>query len=75
MADSPVQAIEGENGARAVPPEEGTALCLSGGGYRAMLFHVGSLWRLYEAEQLRANATLVALGAQATRRGNAISSW
>jgi NTE family protein len=24
-------------------------LCLSGGGYRAMLFHVGSLWRLYEA--------------------------
>ena len=29
-------------------PEEGLALCLSGGGYRAMLFHVGSLWRLYE---------------------------
>lgn len=24
------------------------ALCLSGGGYRAMLFHVGALWRLYE---------------------------
>lgn len=24
------------------------ALCLSGGGYRAMLFHVGSLWRLNE---------------------------
>ena len=27
-------------------PEEGTALCLSGGGYRAMLFHVGTLWAL-----------------------------
>lgn len=27
---------------------EGTALCLSGGGYRAMLFHVGVLWRLNE---------------------------
>ncbi|MBD8601360.1 patatin-like phospholipase family protein [Pseudomonas sp. CFBP 8771] len=27
----------------------GMGLCLSGGGYRAMLFHVGSLWRLYEA--------------------------
>lgn len=26
----------------------GIALCLSGGGYRAMLFHVGSLWRLNE---------------------------
>ena len=28
--------------------EEGIGLCLSGGGYRAMLFHVGSLWRLNE---------------------------
>ena len=30
-------------------PETGTALCLSGGGYRAMLFHTGVLWRLNEA--------------------------
>jgi NTE family protein len=30
-------------------PSEGIALCLSGGGYRAMLFHAGSLWRLNEA--------------------------
>ena len=30
-------------------PTSGTALCLSGGGYRAMLFHVGVLWRLNEA--------------------------
>ena len=28
--------------------ERGTALCLSGGGYRAMLFHLGALWRLNE---------------------------
>ena len=28
--------------------EKGVALCLSGGGYRAMLFHVGTLWRLNE---------------------------
>ena len=27
---------------------EGMALCLSGGGYRAMLFHLGALWRLNE---------------------------
>jgi NTE family protein len=27
-------------------PRPGIALCLSGGGYRAMLFHVGVLWRL-----------------------------
>ncbi len=30
------------------PPREGIALCLSGGGYRAMLFHLGALWRLNE---------------------------
>ena len=29
-------------------PEAGMALSLSGGGYRAMLFHLGSLWRLNE---------------------------
>ena len=34
-------------------PEAGMALCLSGGGYRAMLFHVGVLWRLNEAGLLR----------------------
>jgi NTE family protein len=28
------------------PPRKGIALCLSGGGYRAMLFHVGALIRL-----------------------------
>ncbi len=34
-------------------PEDGVALCLSGGGYRAMLFHVGSLWRLAELGALQ----------------------
>lgn len=29
-------------------PQPGIALCLSGGGYRAMVFHVGVLWRLNE---------------------------
>ena len=28
--------------------EPGIGLCLSGGGYRAMLFHLGALWRLNE---------------------------
>lgn len=32
--------------------EEGIALCLSGGGYRAMLFHLGALWRLNECGYL-----------------------
>ena len=30
-------------------PADGVALCLSGGGYRAMLFHVGVVWRLHDA--------------------------
>jgi len=34
------------------PPEPGIALCLSGGGYRAMLFHAGALWRLHETDVL-----------------------
>jgi len=33
---------------RGEQPESGIALCLSGGGYRAMLFHVGALIRLNE---------------------------
>src|SRR5829696_6804683 len=33
-------------------PEDGIALCLSGGGYRAMLFHLGALWRLNDAGYL-----------------------
>ena len=33
---------------RAAAASPGIALCLSGGGYRAMLFHVGVIWRLNE---------------------------
>ena len=32
--------------------EDGIALCLSGGGYRAMVFHLGVLWRLNETKLL-----------------------
>jgi NTE family protein len=43
LRSEPVRLIPGDEG-RA--PEEGIAVCLSGGGFRAMLFHAGSLWRL-----------------------------
>src|SRR5215467_1001414 len=33
-------------------PAKGIGLCLSGGGYRAMLFHLGALWRLNELAYL-----------------------
>ena len=35
------------------PPKSGIGLCLSGGGYRAMLFHTGALWRLNELGYLK----------------------
>jgi NTE family protein len=44
-AASPVRRIPTDTSA---PPRPGLALCLSGGGYRAMLFHLGALWRLNE---------------------------
>ncbi|SEI09360.1 patatin-like phospholipase family protein [Tardiphaga sp. OK245] len=44
-AASPVKVVPGEV---AEPLEDTPALCLSGGGYRAMVFHIGVLWRLYE---------------------------
>jgi NTE family protein len=34
-------------------PREKLGLCLSGGGYRAMLFHLGALWRLNQLKMLR----------------------
>src|ERR1035437_6460162 len=42
---APVQMLDGDQNR---PPSEGIGLCLSGGGYRAMLFHLGALWRLNE---------------------------
>ncbi|MGH3331641.1 MAG: patatin-like phospholipase family protein [Nocardioidaceae bacterium] len=47
--DQPVRLIRSE---AQKAPEQGIALCLSGGGYRAMLFHAGVLWRLNEASML-----------------------
>jgi NTE family protein len=42
---APVEFIPGDEAEKL---ELGLGLCLSGGGYRAMVFHVGALWRLNE---------------------------
>jgi NTE family protein len=47
MVAAPVDLIPTDEPDR--KPEDGIGLCLSGGGYRAMVFHIGALWRLYEA--------------------------
>jgi NTE family protein len=49
LAAAPVQVIDtGSAHDDVAHPRDGIALCLSGGGYRAMLFHLGALWRLNE---------------------------
>ena len=40
-------------GAHDDAPSDGIGLCLSGGGYRAMLFHVGALWRIVDACKIK----------------------
>src|SRR4030095_7010414 len=50
FAGEPVSLIETDSIAR--KPDPGIALCLSGGGYRAMLFHTGTLMRLNELHYL-----------------------
>jgi NTE family protein len=48
-ATSPVRPLPGDEPS---VPAPGIGLCLSGGGYRAMLFHLGALWRLNELQYL-----------------------
>ena len=53
MASPNLQPIRPIAGEVAKPPAPGMALCLSGGGYRAMVFHLGALLRLNEAGLLK----------------------
>ncbi len=46
---SPVRTIAPDAGREQERLTAGNALCMSGGGYRAMVFHVGALWRLNDA--------------------------
>lgn len=46
VSPAPVEPLPGEQASGS--PEQGIAICLSGGGYRAMLFHTGVIWRLAE---------------------------
>ncbi len=53
-SSQPVQVVEtGSDHDDPQAPEHGVALSLSGGGFRAMLFHIGSLWRLNELGYLK----------------------
>lgn len=53
-----------------VDREEGAGLSLSGGGFRATLFHVGSLWRLNELGWLRDLSEVTSVSG-----GSIIAAW
>jgi NTE family protein len=53
MASPNLQPTRELPGEKPQQPKSGRALCLSGGGYRAMVFHLGALWRLNEAGLLK----------------------
>ena len=57
------------------PSRPGTALCLSGGGYRAMLFHVGCIVRLNELGRLRHLARVSSVSGGSITAGVLGSAW
>jgi NTE family protein len=59
----------------ATGPRPGIALCLSGGGYRAMLFHLGTLWRLNEAGFLRKLARISSVSGGSITAGVLGLAW
>ena len=54
---------------------EGMALTMSGGGFRAMLFHVGVLWRLNELGVLSRLATISSVSGGSITNGMLAASW
>jgi NTE family protein len=56
-------------------PEAGAGLCLSGGGYRAMVFHIGVLWRLYEAGLLKSMKRISSVSGGSITAGVLALKW
>ncbi len=56
-------------------PETGVGLCLSGGGYRAMLFHLGVLWRLNELGRLPALDRIASVSGGSIVAGALALAW
>ena len=54
---------------------DGVALSLSGGGYRAMLFHLGALWRLNELGWLRRLDRIASVSGGSITNGVLAVAW
>jgi NTE family protein len=56
-------------------PEEGIALALSGGGFRATLFHIGACWRLVELGVLSKLKRISSVSGGSIFAGVLATSW
>src|SRR5215216_117504 len=56
-------------------PKAGIALCLSGGGYRAMIFHLGALWRLNQIGFLKKLARVSSVSGGSITAGVLALAW
>ena len=73
MPQDPVQPIPTDEPGGG--PQPGVGLCLSGGGYRAMIFHVGVLWRLYQAGVLRSVSRISSVSGGSITAGLLALKW
>jgi NTE family protein len=71
---SPVDDATG-HASRKGGPSPGVALCMSGGGFRAMLFHVGVLWRLNELRWLRRLNRISSVSGGSITAGTLALAW
>ena len=55
--------------------DDGIGLALSGGGFRAMLFHVGALWRLNELAMLGTLSRISSVSGGSITNGVLASAW
>lgn len=70
-----IQPVQSATLAPAGGPSPGIALCLSGGGYRAMIFHVGALLRLNQLGFLKKLARVSSVSGGSLTAGVLALAW
>jgi NTE family protein len=70
-----IQPVTAAAGTEPAAPRPGIALCLSGGGYRAMIFHLGVLWRLNQLGFLKKLARISSVSGGSITAGVLALAW
>jgi NTE family protein len=73
MGTDPVHPIPTDDESDVIEPTP--ALCLSGGGYRAMVFHIGVIWRLYETGLLKDIKRISSVSGGSITAGQLALAW